>query len=64
VKPVDLKSLVAYPETAILTAAQLCAALQISRRTLDRYDFPCFYVGRRLRFRYGKVLKVLENQTP
>lgn len=54
--------MITYPETAVLTAAQVKDALQVSLPTVNRMDYiPWFYIGKRSkRVVWGTLLRVLQ----
>lgn len=52
-----------FPETAVLDKAQVCEALGISERQLERLDLPAVYLGDRTpRYIWRQVLAVLEDR--
>lgn len=52
-----------YPETAVLDKAQVCKALGISERQLERLELPIVYLGERTpRYIWRQVLAALEEQ--
>jgi len=49
----------------LLTTAQLCESLQISRRSLERYrkkGMPFYLVGNKPRFKYEEILEWMRKQ--
>lgn len=53
---------VAFPREAIVTLAQLAAALQVSERIAQGMDLPYFMAGKRQRWIMGQVLDVLAQR--
>ena len=54
---------VVYDRNAILTAEQVARGLQISVRSVEKADLPCFYVGRLPRYLWGKVLDTIAEKS-
>ena len=54
---------VVYAETTILDKGQVCEALGISERQLERLSLPTIYLGNRTpRYLWRQVLATLEEQ--
>lgn len=52
-----------YPETAVLDKRQVCEALGISERQLERLELPRVYLGNNTpRYIWRQVLATLEEQ--
>lgn len=59
-----LPGVVVFPREAVLTHEQVCSALQLSPRTVERLDIPCAYLGKRTRrYVWGLVLDYLAKRT-
>jgi hypothetical protein len=53
---------ITYPRDAVVTIAEVAAALRVSVRQIQRMDFPTFYIGRSPRFLWGSVLDVIAER--
>jgi hypothetical protein len=53
---------IAYSRNAVVTQAEVAAALRVSVRGIQRLDLPTVYVGRRARYIWGQVLDHLSEQ--
>lgn len=50
-------NIVAYSRDTVLNIEQVAAGLQVSARTVERLDIPCFFLGvRTKRYIWGEVL--------
>lgn len=54
---------VVYDRNAVLTAEQVALGLQVSVSSVERADYPCFYIGRMPRYIWGKVLDVCAERS-
>jgi hypothetical protein len=55
---------VCYPDTAILTLAQVAAGLQIGERTAERLGLPALHLGKQTRrYVWRAVVAHLEGQS-
>jgi hypothetical protein len=53
----------AYPPEAVLTIEQLADWLQMGKRSVERLDLPCIYLGTRTRRYLAKhVLEYLDRR--
>jgi hypothetical protein len=53
---------IVYSRDAILTLAQLAAALQVEERIAQSMDLPYFMAGKRQRWVWGQVLDMLAER--
>lgn len=57
-----MTEVITYPRDAVLTEAEVAAALRISLEKLKKADIPTVYFGRDKRFVWGQVLDFLASK--
>jgi hypothetical protein len=59
----EIKAPVVFSRDAVLTKAQLAAALSATERDIDRSDLPTIYITpRKPRYLYGQILDCLAER--